>query len=149
MFSRPLEYIWLHYFSLCSSFETRSSDAFFFWYQVCVFLWEKLCHTGPWQGWLAILLPPAGVGTVLMCWESLMPNRTKSSVIEGVTLCVRYLLSLMRTGGEITFYSEPQMSFTSATISWGKFYNPIVRFSSLIDGHQNFIVSVCLLSLRK
>lgn len=46
-----------------------------------------------------------------------MPNRTKSSVIEGATLCVRYLLSLMRTGGEITCYSEPQMSFTSATIS--------------------------------
>lgn len=46
-----------------------------------------------------------------------MPNRTKSSVIKGVTLCVGYLLSLMRTDGEITYYSEPQMSFTSATIS--------------------------------
>ena len=77
-----------------------------------------------------------------------MPNGTKSSVIKGVILCVRYLLSLMRAGGEITCYSEPQMSFTSATISWGNFYSPIVRFSSLIDVHQNFIVSICLLSLR-
>ena len=54
---------------------------------------------------------------VVLIPQAQQANRTKNSVIKGVTLCVGYLLSLMRTDGEITYYSEPQMSFTSATIS--------------------------------
>lgn len=147
LFSRPLEYIWLHYFSVCSSFQTRSSDAFFFSIPGLCFPLGKALSSWPMARMVGDIIASSGGGHRFDA-ESLMPNRTKNSVIKGVTLCVGYLLSLMRTDGEITCYSEPQMSFTSATISWGNFYNPIVRFSSLIDVHQNFIVSVCLLSLR-
>lgn len=82
-----------------------------------------------------------------MCWRSLISTRTWKAVIKRGVLCVRYSLSLMRTGGEITFYCiEPQISFPRATTSWENFYNPGVRFSFLM--FTKILVSICLLNLR-
>lgn len=77
-------------------------------------------------------LPGVG-GTILMCWRSLIPTRTQNAVTKRDVLCVRYSLSFMRTGGEITFCCiEPQISSPRATASGENFYNPVVRLSLLM-----------------
>lgn len=138
LFSIPLEYIWLHYYYFCSSFQ-RWSAAFFdtkfvfsFGKGFAVFAYGN-------DAWRYYCTLPGGGGTILMCWRGLIPTRTENAVIKEGVLCLRYSLSLMRTGGDITFYCiEPQISFPSA---WENCYNPVVRFCFLI--FTKILVSIC------